>query len=273
MGTDVEVWSDDERGWTATRALFDEAESELSRFRSDSALSRVNAAPSGSVSVSGRLAEVFEDADEIRHLTEGLVDIGIGAAVGAWGYDTSIADVVDLDSAPTTRHPSSWSYSSGVLDRAPGVLLDLGGIGKGWTADAAVESGLALVVSAGGDMRSVHQGTTARIADPGGGVAARVALGVGALATSSTARRSWEVCGDRVSHIIDPRAGAPVVSPVVSATVVADTAVLAEAGAKAVLILGADGLAWADDRAWIRSAITIWADGAIYATSEAELVA
>ena len=52
-----------------------------------------------------------------------------------------------------------------------------------------------------------------------------------------------------------------------SATVVADTAVEAEAGAKAVLLHGVDGLAWADDQPWIRSAIVVWDGGSVYGTA------
>jgi thiamine biosynthesis lipoprotein ApbE len=62
----------------------------------------------------------------------------------------------------------------------------------------------------------------------------------------------------------------PADSPVVSASVVASTAVEAEAGAKAVLFHGVDGLAWADRQPWIRRAIVIWHDGCVYANREKE---
>jgi thiamine biosynthesis lipoprotein len=81
------------------------------------------------------------------------------------------------------------------------------------------------------------------------------------------------VGGREVSHLIDPRTRAPVESPVLSATVLAETAVEAEAGAKAVLLLGEDGLAWADGRDWISGALVVWHDGAVYATTGIELAA
>ena len=59
---------------------------------------------------------------------------------------------------------------------------------------------------------------------------------------------------------------APASTPVVSATVVADTAVEAEAGAKAVVLMGVNGLAWADQQDWIRQAAVIWHDGTVYGT-------
>jgi thiamine biosynthesis lipoprotein len=65
------------------------------------------------------------------------------------------------------------------------------------------------------------------------------------VATSATDRRRW-MQGDQVRHhIIDPRTGLPAESDVVSATVVAPTAVEAEAAAKSILIRGSlDGLDW-----------------------------
>jgi len=66
---------------------------------------------------------------------------------------------------------------------------------------------------------------------------------------------------------------APVDSPVLSASVVAATASDAEAGAKAVLIHGADGLAWADARDWVNSALVVWDDGSVYATRDLEWAA
>jgi thiamine biosynthesis lipoprotein ApbE len=54
------------------------------------------------------------------------------------------------------------------LVRSSGTLIDLGGIGKGWAADQAVEMGLALVVSAGGDIRSSTLPPRCLFSIPGG---------------------------------------------------------------------------------------------------------
>jgi thiamine biosynthesis lipoprotein len=74
-------------------------------------------------------------------------------------------------------------------------------------------------------------------------------------------------------HLIDPRSGNPAMTPIISATVIAATAVEAEAGAKAVLIRGATGLAWAAATSWIRSAVAVWHDGNVYATPGVEVAA
>jgi thiamine biosynthesis lipoprotein len=122
-------------------------------------------------------------------------------------------------------------------------------------------------------MRSADPETTASVTSTDGGVVFRVHVGRGALATSSVERRRWNVAGSGVSHIVDPRTMRPVRSPVVSATVLATTAVDAETGAKAVLLLGEDGLAWASRQDWITAAIVIWNDGSVYGTPGLEVAA
>jgi thiamine biosynthesis lipoprotein len=74
-------------------------------------------------------------------------------------------------------------------------------------------------------------------------------------------------------HLIDPRTGRPADTPILSATVVAGTATEAEAGAKAVLLLGEDGLSWAADQAWIEAALAVWHDGSVFGTKGLKLAA
>lgn len=274
MGTSIEVWSRSDESWHDTRALFAEIEAVLSRFREDSELQRVNRDPRSEVPVSDGLAAILRHAAALRELTGGLVDPGVGAAVAGWGYDRSFPDVVDRDEPPAPV-PIEWTIDpeADVLRREPGVCLDLGGIAKGWTADRAVELGLAVVVSAGGDLRSDDPRTLVPVDDGFGGTAASVAVGRGGLATSSTLRRRWRVAGREVSHLVDPRLRAPVRTPIRTACAVADSALLAEAAAKAVLLLGENGLAWASRTGWVRGAVVVWHDGGVYATSGLEIAA
>ncbi len=206
-------------------------------------------------------------------MTDGLVDIGVGGAVKAWGYDRTFADVSDREEVPNPADAVDWGLERGVLRRSPGVEFDFGGLAKGWASDRAVEMGLADVVSAGGDLRSAHPDTTATVTDDDGEAALRLRVGHGALATSSVGKRRWKVGGSEVSHIVDPRTMRPVWSPVVSASVLASTAVDAEAGAKAVLLLGEHGLAWASRQDWISAAVVIWEDGSIFGTPGIEVAA
>lgn len=266
MGTTVSVFSTTGNP-SGVRAEFERYEQRFSRFLPESELSLVNASPSPRVHLSSTMADIMRDAAVLRDRTDGMVDVGVGSAVVDWGYSTTLSDVRDLTVAPHPVHRPHWSMDGNVLHRSPGTMIDLGGIGKGWTCDRVVESGLATVVSAGGDLRSQDPSLVVDIVDDFGAVAAEVLVGVGALATSSITKRRWNVAGRRAHHVIDPGTMAPAVTPITSATVVARTAAEAEAGAKAVLLKGVDGLAWADTQSWITQAVAIWHDGNVYGTA------
>lgn len=272
MGTLVEVWGLPDRR-DLVKEWFEEVESIASRFRPDSELSRINRDPSPAVTLSGVMHQLLEVATSAYESTDGLVDIGVGASVEDWGYDRTFSELSDLREAPAPNMPGAWELRGGRLFRTPGVKIDLGGIAKGWTCDRVVEAGLGDVVSAGGDMRSTHPDTVVTVSDPRGDTAVRIHLGRGGLATSSITKRRWMVAGSDVSHLVDPRSMRPVRTPVQSATVLAATAAEAEAGAKAVLLLGEDGLSWAADRNWIRAAVVVWVDGSVYGTPGLEVAA
>jgi FAD:protein FMN transferase len=271
MGTGVEAWCPDETAVGRLRDWFEEVESACSRFRPDSELTRINQSSSDRAVVSELLGDALEAAVRARTLTGGLVDAGVGSAVSGWGYDRSFELVEDRVSVPATIPGPEWSLESRHLTRASGVRFDLGGIAKGWACDRAVEEGMASVVSAGGDIRSSDPDTTVTVVDPWGDTAIKVRLGEGALATSSTTRRVWKVGERDVCHVIDPRTMEPTRTPILSSTVLAGSAADAEAGAKAVLLHGVDGLAWADEVDWIAAALVVWNNGSVYATPGIEL--
>jgi thiamine biosynthesis lipoprotein len=150
-----------------------------------------------------------------------------------------------------------WDAAEQTIQLPAGVHLDFGGIAKGWAAHQAMcrlrEIGPALM-NCGGDIAlsgALLDGSPWEIGvykpfDRDSGYVEMLyfqfACGV---ASSATDRRRW-MQGDQVRHhIIDPRTGLPAESDVVSATVVAPTAVEAEAAAKSILIRGSlDGLDW-----------------------------
>lgn len=267
MGTKVDVVATDAARFEATVALFTELEQRFSRFLPESELSRVNRDPAGRVGVSNEMAEVLALATDLAGRTGGLVDPAVGALVERWGYDRSFELVGDLSAEPEEYRVGSWAIEGTTLVRPPGTTLDLGGIVKGWAADRAVETGRALLVSAGGDVRSSLTDALVEVENPVDGSTTTVHLGTGALATSSVARRRWAAGGRVVHHLIDPRSAAPAVTPTLSASARCATAAECEAAAKAVLILGAGGLAWADEQDWIDSALVAWVDGSVFATT------
>jgi thiamine biosynthesis lipoprotein len=132
------------------------------------------------------------------------------------------------------------------LDRA-GVVVDLGGVAKGYALDGMVP--LLRARGIRGALLSFGQSSTEAVGAPSGGEGWRLlARGPGeeilgvltlrdqALSVSSSFGQWLEVGGERFGHVIDPRTGRPLTQPRES-LIVAPDATLAEALSKALLIL------------------------------------
>jgi thiamine biosynthesis lipoprotein len=265
MNTDVGVWV-----WStaAVRApsigrslewaegVFARVEDELSRFRSTSALSRVNqAAGHGPQAVSPLLWTVLLSALQAADDSGGIYDPTLLRTLERIGYDRSFETIQGLCAQEAiASQPAFGSWRLVTLDDAAhsvslptGVALDFGGIAKGWTVDH-VASALAplgpVLVDAGGDLRVIGAvgGEAWPIAVQDAFEPERdravVRLGEGALATSSIGGRQWRCGGRMLHHVIDPRTGTAAESDLHSVTVRAPSAAIADVAAKVVLVLG-----------------------------------
>ena len=162
------------------------------------------------------------------------------------------------------------------LGLPPGARMDLGGVAKGWAADVAARRlgrhGPALV-DASGDLAASapprgRPGGPIAIEDPSraGRPLPLLCLRRGGVATSGRDHRRWRRGGVWQHHILDPRTGRPAETDVLSATVVARSAVEAEVAAKVALILGSGaGLAWIEQRPRL-AALLVLEDGQVLAS-------
>lgn len=131
-----------------------------------------------------------------------------------------------------------------------GVHIDPGGIGKGLAADLVVSELLAAgaqgaMVNLGGDIRAagdsgVNAGWVISVEDPfvPDLELLRVAIGDGAVATSSRLRRTWRNGSETRHHLIDPASQSSSQSGLAAVTVIAREAWLAEVLTKAAFIAG-----------------------------------
>lgn len=273
MGTEILACVDVDSGQppallTEIPRWFEVWEQTLSRFRADSELSRLNLTVDQPVRVSDILWDVFQSARSAEEFTGGLVTPTVLDAMLEAGYDRDFASLEFGVQSLKTLHSAKktdvrplatvqWDAAAQSIQLPAGVHLDFGGIAKGWAAHQAMsrlrEIGPALM-NCGGDIavsgplldESPWEIGVYKPFDREGGYAEMLFFERGCgVASSATDRRRW-MQGDQIRHhIIDPRTGQPAVSDVVSATVVAPTAVEAEAGAKSILIRGSmDGLDW-----------------------------
>jgi FAD:protein FMN transferase len=236
--------------------MFRVIENILSRFNPDSELSLLNASAGSPFKANSVLFEVVKAALEAARQTGGAFDPTLLDQLEAAGYDRSFEKTALPRTIPARQPPlRKYSWQNIHVDPAcstiylpAGCRLDLGGIGKGWAVDQVSEilkysSGFA--VDAGGDIRVGGRQAggdpwTIGVADPfhENSNLETVELKNGAVCTSTSQRRKWQMSGLWQHHIIDPSTGRPTLSEVVSASVLAPTAVQAETLAKAAIVLG-----------------------------------
>lgn len=232
----------------AVRELFAIREASLSRFRPESELSRLNRVAGRPVTVSPLLLATLETSLAAAAATGGAFDPTLGRQMAANGYDRpfGLPRGVTVLGMPPSGPGGGWRRIA--LDRSRrtvtlplGIALDVGGIAKGMTVDAAAallgERGVDALVSAGGDMR-VAGATEWQVMLTETPEPMQITLSQGALATSSSVRRNWMLDGTRRHHLLDPRTGAPADSGLRSVSVAAGTCAQAEVAAKAGFVLG-----------------------------------
>ncbi|WP_296225801.1 FAD:protein FMN transferase [Ralstonia sp. UBA689] len=233
---------------------------EMSNWKACSDLSRLNLAEPGVwVPISANLAAVLARAIEIGRESGNAFNVDMGDVVSRWGFGPRDADISDTPSALSAgpRRPADELLEVDAIRcrarKRASVALDLCGIAKGFGVDElgrvmnrhGIQSWL---VGIDGEMR-------ARGTKPSGAFWAiaierpqyerREPLCVIeitdiAIATSGDYRHWCEYDGQRVSHTMDPRTGAPLSNGVASVTVLASNCMDADAYATALMVLGAE---------------------------------
>lgn len=213
--------ADEDVAVAAARAAFDEIErleDAFSDWRPDSELSRLSdRAGSGPTRVSDDLYAILARAREISAATDGAFDVTVGPLVALWRESRRTRALSEPLALEPARALVGWRLVE-LDERArtvsltrPGMRLDLGGIGKGYAvqraidvlADAGVTSAL---VQMGGDI-------ACGVAPPGrAGWEIEVDGEVRfvehrAVATSGGVEQHVDIDGVRYSHVVDPRTG------------------------------------------------------------------
>jgi thiamine biosynthesis lipoprotein len=235
---------------------FEHWENTFSRFRLDSELSHINSGIRIPTQVSPDFAEVFELARAVERQSDGLVTPFLLDELIKAGYDRSFEQLVpSVDSPGLESHPTQfdlaqieWDPTTRMLYLPPELHLDFGGIVKGWAAHKTankLKKYAPVLVDAAGDIavsgkRLNGEYWPVGVADPfhrsnNLDVLKLASCGV---ATSGKDRRRWQQHGIWRHHIIDPRTSLPVNTDVLTATVIAPSAIQAEWAAKTSLLLG-----------------------------------
>ncbi|MDQ8028594.1 MAG: FAD:protein FMN transferase [Brevundimonas sp.] len=237
----------------------------FSHWDSRSELARFNAAPEGFWAVSEPFWDLLNRAMDIADDTDGAVDPTLGALVNLWGFGPPGPRPLDSlgtgaalpteDDILAARAVSGWgrlrlNRERRAVQQPGGLQLDLSGIAKGHAVDCVSDRLLALgvahhLVEIGGELRG--RGVKpdghpwwVELQQPQGAPAPRTvaALFDLAVATSGDWIRHYQVSGRTFSHTLDGRTGRPIDNGVAAVTVLADTALYADAMATALTVMG-----------------------------------
>lgn len=231
-------------------------EAKFSRFRSDSLVSRINAAAGREwVPVDEETEALFRLCDTLHFMTQGVLDPTTLPLLRLWDYRTENPRLPTDEEVDTARNKIGWKKvqrSPGkVFLPEPGMALDLGGFGKEYAVDIAaqiaIEQGItSALIDFGHDLRAVgtppdrpawHIG----LEDPHkpGTTSGSIAVIGKGVASSGDYIRRLVVEGRRYGHIIDPRSGRPVANGCLQATVVTGSCLQAGALSTTAFVLGA----------------------------------
>jgi len=244
--------------------LIETLEERWSYFRPTSQVSRLNmVAAEMEVEVDEELFNLLRLARTIHDETQGAFDITSAPLWETWGFARrqgalpTEADLAEALNLVGNRHVQLDAERRTVRFAKPGVRVNLGSIGKGYALDCAAallaRRGLADFLFHGGQSSVLGRGSRSGASGPASsgrgwivGVKhplrpkrrlAEIRLCDRALGTSGSAMQFFRHRGRRYAHILDPRTGWPA-EGVLSVTVVASNAALADALSTAFFVLG-----------------------------------
>ena len=237
-------------------AALRKVEAHMSSHLDRSEIANLNSAPAGEfVLLSADVRAVMVMARHIAEASDGAFDATVGPVIGLWVAAGKAKQLPTDEQIATAAAVCGWDKfelrDDGAVKSIDGARVNLGGIAKGYGIDKAIEAlrkagCVGGMVDVGGDVRVFGQRRldgpwVVGVRNPfGPGLIGTVTLQDGSVCTSGNYERNFTIAGRRYSHIIDPRTSRPTdTNP--SVTVIAPTAMVADAWATALSVLGWPG--------------------------------
>ena len=216
---------------------------------------KINNSTSFPVNVSDDTISVIKDSLKIAKMTNGAFNPVLYPITKAWGFttkqyrvpsDSEIAELLKLTNFDDVKIKGNDIYLK------PGMLFDLGGIGKGWAGDEAIkvlkENGVkSAILDLGGNVQTIGSkpdGTAWHVGlqNPwGDGAVAAIKIKNEAMITSGGYVRYFTGDdGKKYVHIMDGITGRPVENDVVSTTIITEFGTYADGLSTATYVLGKD---------------------------------
>lgn len=238
--------------------LLNEIDSSLSIYKSYSLIRRFNEIPDR-IRMDKHLRRIVKKSLQVTKETNGLFDITVAPLVAAWGFGPDAnteppEDPIELINScvgpEKIKIRGNW-----LIKETPCVQIDVNGIAQGYTVDCLAtlleNRGIRnYLVELGGEIRVKGRKKPDNL---------RFSIGIeapsllefetasfqkviypraGAITTSGNYRkyRAWK--GQILPHLIDPRTGYPVQNELISVTVCAPTAIVADGYDNALMLMG-----------------------------------
>lgn len=229
--------------------VIENIENKMSPVISDSELYRINLnAGIQAVQVSEDTYMVIKEGIRYAELKGSKFDISIGPLVNLWGIGTkhqNVPESADIEAILPLIKSESISLDDNnrtVFLKKKGMAIDLGGIAKGYAADAVkdflIKRGFTKgIINLGGNVLTFGFKTTGTpwkigIQYPGdsnGNYIGILETGENSVVTSGIYERYFEKDGKRYHHILDPDSGYPVENELLSITIVTGRGITADA--------------------------------------------
>lgn len=238
-----------ERVQTLIDETFEKIDTVFNNWNPSSEVSRLSTLEADqTVVISDDLKGLLCEVNKIHALTEGRFDPTVAPLSMLWKKHLKQGCLPSEEECNHLRCAVGWHHIHlvGNLFSKDNSLtaLDLGGIAKGYAVDLLTEALQKeghphLFVEWGGEIRSAGHHPTKPFWIVGILGGTTLPLHDKAIATSGNYWQSWEVDGQRYTHIIDPTTGTPLsVHPhsITSTTITAPTCTLADAYATALML-------------------------------------
>ena len=239
--------------------LLAEFDSSLSTYNRLSLISKINYNESNITDE--YIRTVFNKASEVYKNTYCAFDITVAPLVNAWGFGFENKGEITnakIDSILKFVGFQNLCLKDTIITKSdPRVMIDVNAIAQGYSVDVVADfleeqNIINYLVEIGGEVKTKgfnKKGKEWRIGIdkpvdnnniPGDNLQAIVKLSNKSLATSGNYRKFYERNGIKYSHTIDPKTGYPVTHSLLSATVIANDCITADAYATAFMVMGLD---------------------------------
>ncbi len=231
-------------------------ENMLSRTIEGSDVWNINHAGGQPVTVSDDTLEILACARQVSALSGGLFDVTIAPVSTLWDFTSGAAVLPDADAiaeAAGLVDISKLTIVGNEVTLPEGMMIDLGGIAKGYIADAVkgylegrgVKSA---ILSFGGNIVAIGKKPDGKpwkvgiqdIDKPTGEYMLVARNFGGSTVTSGIYERGFDLDGVRYHHILDPGTGWPVQNELASVTIFSESSMWGDALATSAFALGTE---------------------------------